>query len=54
MTLIYFLTGVLLVFWGGFDLAQYLKTREKSRAVYAVITTALGLINLISALGVVK
>ena len=48
-TLIYFLIGTLLTFWGGYDLAQYGNNPGRTRLFYCVATTTLGLINLIAA-----
>jgi hypothetical protein len=49
MTLIYFLIGTLLTFWGGYDLAQYGHNPERTRLFYCIATTALGVLNLIAA-----
>ena len=51
MTLIYFLIGVVLTFWGGYDLAQYGNAPQRTRLFYCIATTTLGVLNLIAALG---
>ena len=54
MILIYLLIGILLTFWGGYDLAQYGHNPEKTRLFYCIITTTLGVLNLIAAIGGVR
>lgn len=52
MTLIYFVVGVLLTFWGGYDFAQYKSNPQLSRLFSCIATTTLGILNLIVAAGV--
>lgn len=48
------LIGIVLTFWGGYDLGQYIEQPNRQRLVYTVLTTSLGIINLLLAAGVLQ
>ena len=48
--LVCFLLGAILTFWGGYDFAQYKQSMTRGRLISAVITTVIGVLNLLTVL----
>ncbi len=43
-----FLFGTLLTFWGGYDLARYMQSKQHNHLIYVVVSTTIGVLNLIA------
>ena len=43
------IVGMSLLFWGGFDLAAYCDNDSRRNLVYCVLTTVLGVVNILLA-----
>ena len=48
------IVGIILTFWGGFDLAAYLANNNRRNLVYCVLTTSLGVLNILLGAGVIQ
>jgi hypothetical protein len=54
MSLTLLTIGIILVWFGGYDLARYIDDGSRRKLIYCVFTTILGVLNIILGAGVIQ
>ena len=52
MSLLCLTIGILLVWMGGYDLARYIDDGSRRKMIYCVVTTILGVLNILIGAGI--